>query len=143
MIALYVIFRSLTPTPTAMPTEVAVAWLVLVGVALTTLGTVFGHFMSSRAQKRAAKVQAEAVQAATVAQVDDTKMTGQDRLIDQLQQELERYRAANDERVGKLEDQVQELTDENRAYRAFIGVQRDHMAHHGIPLPPWPEGLPR
>lgn len=123
-----------------MPIE---ALLGLLGTVLLVAGTVFGHVMSTRAQKRAARVQAEAQQAATAAQVDETKVTGQDRLIDQLQEELKRYRAANDDRVGKLEERVQELTDENRAYRAFIGVQRDHMAHHGVPLPPWPEGLPR
>jgi hypothetical protein len=57
-------------------------------------------------------------------------------MIDQLQEELARYRKATDARLDRLEA-------ENRGYRAFIGVQRDHMAQHGIPLPDWPEGLPR
>ena len=69
--------------------------------------------------------------------------TAQDKLIDQLQEELKRYRDDNDRRVEKLEDQVAALQHENRGYRAFIGIQRDHMAEHGVPLPPWPEGLPR
>lgn len=60
----------------------------------------------------------------------------QDKLIDQLQEELTRYRERTDERLDNLEA-------ENRGYRAFIGIQRDHMAAHNIPLPPWPEGLPR
>lgn len=62
--------------------------------------------------------------------------TAQNQLIDQLQEELHRYRDKTDARLEVLEK-------ENRGYRAFIGLQRDHMAEHGIPLPPWPEGLPR
>lgn len=72
-----------------------------------------------------------------------THLDGNHMLIDQLQEELHRYRELNDARVANLEAQVQLLERENRGYRAFIGVQRDHMAAHGIPLPPWPEGLPR
>jgi hypothetical protein len=105
--------------------EVFVAILALGGVALTTTGVVIGAVISGRVQKRAAKVQADAN--AHVAKND---------LTDQLQEELARYREATDKRLDRLEE-------ENRGYRAFIGVQRDHMAAHGIPLPPWPEGLPR
>ncbi len=62
--------------------------------------------------------------------------TAQDRLVDQLQEELTRYRERTDKRLDELEHLV-------RGYRGFIGVQRDHMAEHGIPLPPWPSDLPR
>lgn len=108
-----------------LPTEIFVALLALGGVALTTAGVVIGAVVSGRAQKRAAKVQAAANQS-----------TAENALIDQLQEELVAFRAETQRRLDRLEE-------ENRGYRAFIGVQRDHMAAHGIPLPPWPEGLPR
>ncbi|KAA9110170.1 hypothetical protein [Microbacterium rhizomatis] len=108
-----------------MSEPVLIAVLTLSGVALTALGAVLGHLLSSRTQKRAASIQAEA-----------NKSTADNALIDQLQEELGRYRDATDKRLDRLET-------ENRGYRAFLGVQRDHMAAHGVPLPEWPDGLPR
>lgn len=102
-----------------MPQEVLVA--VIGGAALllgTGGGAWLGHILASRTAARAHKTTAE------------------HQMIDQLQEELTRYRDRTDKRLDALEL-------ENRGYRAFIGVQRDHMAAHGIPLPPWPEGLPR
>ncbi|WP_424937521.1 MULTISPECIES: hypothetical protein [Bacteria] len=94
----------------------------LIGAAALLLGggagTWLGHILASRSAARAHKTTAE------------------HQMIDQLQEELARYRERTDKRLDALET-------ENRSYRAFIGVQRDHMAAHGIPLPPWPEGLPR
>jgi len=113
-----------------------IALLSLAGVALTALGIVLGSVITSRASRRSAEVTAAAAMETTTAQASD-------RLVDQLQEELGRYRDDNDRRVEKLEGKVDQLTEENRGYRAFIGVQRDHMAEHGIPLPPWPEHLPR
>lgn len=102
-----------------MPPEVIVA---LIGGACLLLGTGggawLGHILASRAAAR------------------EHKTTSEHQLIDQLQEELTRYRDATDKRLDVLEV-------ENRGYRAFIGVQRDHMAAHNIPLPPWPEGLSR
>lgn len=107
-----------------MPPEIT-ALIAFCGVTLTTIGGVIGHAVADRRSKREAKVDAV---------VADTN--AQDRLIDQLQEELGRYRERTDARLDHLEA-------ENRGYRAFIGIQRDHMAAHGIPLPDWPEGLPR
>lgn len=107
-----------------MPPEVAVV-LGVAGVILTAIGVFVGHAVADRRSKREAKV--DAVVAETSAQ---------DKLIDQLQEELGRYRERTDKRLDSLEA-------DNRGYRAFIGVQRDHMAAHGIPLPDWPDGLPR
>lgn len=70
------------------------------------------------------------------ARVTVAESAAQDRLIDQLQQELERYRERTDRRVDELEVQVRE-------HRAYIGLQRDHIAEHGISLPPWLDSLPR
>lgn len=110
------------------PTELQ-AFFTWVAAISTAVGGIVGHVVSDRKSKRDVKV-AEVV----------AETSAQDKLIDQLQEELSRYRDDNDRRIGRLEDAVDELTSE---CRAFIGGQRDHMAAHGIPLPPWPEGLPR
>jgi len=109
-----------------MPPEVLIA---LIGGCALLLGTGggawLGHILTSREQKRAALITARA-----------NKTSAEHQMIDQLQDELKRYRDATDLRLDRLEA-------ENRGYRAFIGVQRDHMAAHGVPLPDWPAGLPR
>lgn len=111
----------------------------IVGAVGAIIGAVGGYWAAERKSRREAAVaEANAVAAASTAE-----STAQDRLIDQLQEELGRYRDENDQRVQRLETTVDKLAEENRGYRAFIGVQRDHMASHGIPLPDWPEGLPR
>lgn len=111
--------------------------LLVLGVPVSGLvGTVLGARISSRANLRAKVAETEAQKLATRAQEKANTSSAQDQLIEQLQQELERYRVRTDQRLDALEA-------ENRGYRAFIGVQRDHMAEHGIPLPPWPDGLPR
>lgn len=92
-------------------------------------GTALGAWLSGRAQLKGVTATAEAA-------VKTSEDTAQDKLINNLQEELERYRVRTDKRLDELEEQV-------RGYRAFIGVQRDHMAEHKIPLPPWPDGLPR
>jgi hypothetical protein len=89
------------------------------------IGAIVGHRVADRRSRRDAQV--------AVATVESTS---QNQLIDQLQEELARYRERTDARLDSLEA-------ENRGYRAFIGIQRDHMAAHNIPLPPWPDGLPR
>lgn len=98
---------------------------VIAAAIIGVIGAVIGHRVADRKSKRDTEV------AVVVAET-----SGQDKLIDQLQEELKRYRDATDKRLDHLEA-------ENRGYRAFIGIQRDHMAAHGIPLPDWPEGLPR
>lgn len=117
--------------------------IAIIGAAGLLLGAVGGHLVSDRKSKRDARVAAAAAEAAASAAAAETSATAQDRFIDQLQEELKRYRDENDQRVDRLEDRVDKLTEENQAYRSFIGIQRDHMAAHNIPLPPWPEGLPR
>lgn len=57
-------------------------------------------------------------------------------LIDQLQEELQRYRAETDRRLEKLER-------ENNAYRRFVFALIDHSNTHGITPLPWPDDLPR
>jgi hypothetical protein len=106
--------------------------MALVGLGVAAIGaggTGLGYWLSGRATVKAATATA----GATVKASEDT---AQDKLIDQLQEELIRYRERTDARLDALEA-------ENRGYRSFIGVQRDWMSEHGTPLPPWPEGLPR
>jgi Zn-dependent alcohol dehydrogenase len=118
-------------------TEGVIVAIVGVGVAAVGgAGTALGAWLAGRATRKAA----EATAGATVKASEDS---AQDKLIDQLQEELVRYRSENDKRVERLEREVRVLHEENRGYRAFIGVQRDHMALRNVPLPEWPEGLPR
>lgn len=117
--------------------EPVIVSLVALGVAVVGGAcTALGAWLAGRATRKAAEVAA----GATVKTSEDS---AQEKLIDQLQEELVRYRSENDRRVERLERDVQVLHQENRGYRAFIGVQRDHMALHNVPLPDWPEGLPR
>lgn len=99
--------------------------VAIIGAAGLLFGALVGHRVADRRSRRDAQVAAATVES-----------TSQNQLIDQLQEELARYRERTDARLDTLEA-------ENRGYRAFIGIQRDHMAEHNIPLPPWPEGLPR
>lgn len=101
-----------------MSEQLVIALLVLAGVTLTAIGGVVGSIVTARSSTATAKETAEQL------------------MIDQLQEELAGYRKATDERLDRLER-------ENRAYRAFIFVQRDHMVDNGIKPPAWPEDLPR
>lgn len=130
-----------------MSEPVLIALLSLGAVAVGGAGTVLGHWLAGRASRKAAEAaahaQAETAAITAAATVKTSEDTAQDRLIDQLQEELHNYRNNNDQQLKDLFARVERLEEENRGYRAFIGIQRDHMAQHGIPLPPWPEGLPR
>ena len=112
-----------------MNAEVVIASLALAGVALTALGAIIGSIIAARAQRRVAGIAATAASEAA-------KKTAEESLIDQLQEELTRYRKQTDSRLERLER-------ENQAYRDFIFVQRDHMVEHGVKPPPWPDTLPR
>lgn len=115
-------------------------WLSNILIALTGGAAGWGaSLLQRRSSREATAVEAERVEvAADEVQVSASAaaLAAQNQLIDQLQAELERFREATDRRLERLER-------ENMGYRAFIGVQRDHMAEHGIPLPPWPKDLPR
>lgn len=103
--------------------------LVLAAAALTVIGGIAGAVIASRAQRRGGDIAAKAA-------IEAAKKSSEESLIDQLQEELARYRAQTDQRLAKLEL-------ENRAYRQFLFVQRDHMLEHGVTPPPWPDTLPR
>ena len=137
-----------------MTPQIVIGLLTLGGVALTVAGGIGGSLITGSSHRRAALAAAEAqretAEAAAAAAVKSSDDTAQDKLIDQLQEELKRYRDDSAERarivekrVEHLEQKVEGLEGTNAAYRTFIGVQRDHMAEHGIPLPPWPPNLPR
>lgn len=89
------------------------------------LGAVVGQLIRAKVDLRTVRVAAAAAQ-----NVSDNA------LIDQLQEELHRYRDATDQRLTKLEG-------ENRAYRSFIFIQRDFMRAGGLTPPAWPDNIPR
>jgi hypothetical protein len=62
--------------------------------------------------------------------------TAENQLIDQLQEELGRYRVETDRRLDKLEQ-------ENTAYRRYVFALIDHANDNGITPLPWPNDLPR
>jgi hypothetical protein len=63
-------------------------------------------------------------------------LTAQNLLIDQLQEELKRFRERTDERLSKLEA-------ENTAYRRALIEHRDYMVDHHLQPPTWPVDIPR
>lgn len=110
------------------------------GSLLVFGGVVVGHILSSRAQTRAAFVQAEANQ-----------KTAEQVMIDQLQEELAGHRkTANDRmteqdaRMTALEDRNERVARERDGYRDYAHELRSHIFDGRPPPPPnWPEGLPR
>lgn len=112
-----------------MPEAIVIALLSLAGILLTVIGGVGGAIISARTQRRTGQIAASAAASAS-------KATAEQLMIDQLQEELAGYRHATDERLDRLER-------ENRAYRSFIFVQRDHMVDNGVKPPPWPADIPR
>lgn len=112
-----------------MTEQLVIGLLTLSGVVLTVIGGIAGAVIASRGQKRVGNIAAKAA-------TDAAKQSNEQRMIDQLQEELSRYRDQTDQRLERLES-------ENRAYRDFIFIQRDHMKNHGVIPPPWPDTLPR
>ena len=64
------------------------------------------------------------------------RKSSENQLIDQLQEELTRFRVATDERFKRLEQ-------ENTAYRRYVFQLIDHVNAHGIAPLPWPDDIPR
>lgn len=69
-------------------------------------------------------------------EAESAALTAQNLLIDQLQEELKRFRARTDERLSKLEA-------ENTAYRRALIEHRDYMVDHQLQPPTWPVDIPR
>lgn len=123
-----------------MPEWLGVALLSFGGTVLIVGGAIVGHLLSARAQKRSARIQAEATQA-----------TRENQLIDQLQEELGRYRESTDaraieqdRRMNALEDRNGILVERNDRYRDLLHKHRAHIWDQLPPPPPeWPADLPR
>lgn len=100
--------------------------ITLAGSALLASGVWIGHILAARTAGRAAK------------------QSGENALIDQLQEELGRHRdtaerraTAQDERMNRLEVYVD-------GYRNHAHELRAHIWDGNPPPPPeWPDGLPR
>ena len=64
------------------------------------------------------------------------RKSAENQLIDQLQEELTRFRVKTDERLLKLET-------ENTAYRRYVFQLIDHTNAHVLTPLPWPDDIPR
>ena len=64
------------------------------------------------------------------------KKSAENLLIDQLQEELSRFREQTERRLTTLET-------ENNAYRRYVFQLIDHSNAHGIQPLPWPDDIPR
>ncbi len=64
-------------------------------------------------------------------------------LIDQLQEELSRFREQTEKRAEQTEKRLSTLETENTAYRRFVFQLIDHSNTHGITPLPWPDDIPR
>jgi len=102
-------------------------WLTtaLIGLAVAIVGSGgvwLGAFSSGRAAKK----------------------TGENVLIDQLQEELYRYRIAADARATAQDERMTRLDGLVDGYRSYVHVLRAHIYDGKNPPPPeWPESLPR
>lgn len=107
--------------------------LTLAGTALVVVGGVVGSILTNRVGKRAAANAAIAAQ-----------KTGENALIDQLQEELGRYRSSNDARTTEQDARMTRLDGLVDGYRAYIHELRAHIYDRKDPPPPaWPAHLPR
>jgi hypothetical protein len=64
------------------------------------------------------------------------RRSGENLLIDQLQEELAQFRIETNARLKKLEA-------ENTSYRRYVFQLIDHSNAHGITPLPWPDDIPR
>ena len=64
------------------------------------------------------------------------RRSAENQMIDQLQEELKRYRDTTDDRLAKLEL-------EYTSARRYVFVLIQQMTDHGITPEPWPNDLPR
>ena len=64
------------------------------------------------------------------------RKSAENQLIDQLQEELTRFRTQTDLRLKRLES-------ENTAYRRYVFQLIDHINVSGITPLPWPDDIPR
>lgn len=72
------------------------------------------------------------------------KKTGENALIDQLQEELTRYREDAGRRATAQDERLNRLEKFNDGYRAHIHELRSHIWDGKAPPPPeWPADLPR
>ena len=109
--------------------QLYIGLIALAGAALAALGGIIGSIVTGRTQRRVGDIAAKAATSAA-------KQSAEESLIDQLQEELDRFRKATDRRLEALEK-------ENRAYRDFIFIHRDLMKQGNMVPPAWPETIPR
>jgi hypothetical protein len=71
------------------------------------------------------------------------RKSSENQLIDQLQEELSRFRAQTEKRAEETERRLVSLEKENTGYRRYVFQLIDHANAHGINPLPWPDDIPR
>lgn len=123
-----------------MRVEIVVALLSLGGVTLMAVGALVGAWLARRSS-----------QEATEASVHAHQKTAEHQMIDQLQEELNVYRAeaqqhalAADERATAQDARMNRLELYSDGYRSHAHELRSWIWDgKPPPPPPWPEGLPK
>lgn len=121
------------------------------GAALTTAGVIVAAALSLLGVVLNVRAVRERSRAEAAAQDITQRANAQDQLVDQLQEELARYRDSEQEHRARLEDRL--TTQDERmnrlqvyadGYRDHAHTLRSHIWDQKPPPPPdWPEGLPR
>jgi hypothetical protein len=102
-------------------------WLLgLIAAGIGASGVWLGSILSSRVAGQVAK------------------KTGENSLIDQLQEELTGYRLTTDRRSTIQDERMTRLDGLVDGYRSYVHILRAHIFDGKTPPPPeWPEDLPR
>ncbi|MCS4277708.1 hypothetical protein M2390_002917 [Mycetocola sp. BIGb0189] len=99
----------------------------------TLVGAVVAAVFNYRAASETARAEAQ-----------QASMSASDTLINQLQEELTRYREDADRRATAQDERMNRLESNSDGYRTYAHELRAHIFDGlGPPAPAWPDGLPR
>lgn len=111
--------------------------LTPLGVVIAAALTYLGVRVTARSAERRARQDA-------AASVREHEATAQDKLIDQLQEELAAHRAGAEARMTAQDERMNRLERYADGYRDHAHELRSHIWDQKPPPPPeWPDGLPR
>ncbi len=111
--------------------------LPVLGMVAAAILSLWGVRLTVRSAERRARAEAEAA-------AGERGASAQDRLIDQLQEELASHRNAQEARLTAHEERMTRLDRLVDGYRSHAHDLRSHIWDGKPPPPPeWPAGLPR